>query len=62
MYAVVCDKCGNTAVLAGYDPRNYTHKETGFFRVHIDKTGVNTLDLCPECAEKLLGDVRESEG
>jgi hypothetical protein len=61
MFAIVCDKCGNTAVLENDKSRSNTYKETGFRRVCVDNPFESELDLCEECAKELLGLVRGEE-
>ena len=62
MYAIVCDKCGKTAVVADHKSRIDEYRENGFFRVCLDNPFESKLDLCSECAEKILGLVRGEEG
>jgi hypothetical protein len=61
MLAIVCDKCGKTAVYEDGKSRSKTYKETGFRRVCVDNPFESELDLCEECAKELLGLVRGEE-
>ena len=59
MLAIVCDKCGNTALVENGDSKVKTYQANGYRRVSVDFDPFETeLDLCPECAKDLLGLVR----
>ena len=59
MRAIVCDCCGKTVLLD--DDRHYA-EPTGMHHLTGDILGRSHLDLCDECAEKLIAAVRETEG
>ena len=59
MFAIVCDKCGKTAVLDDGKSRTKASEDVGFCKVFGLSKG--ELDLCTECYEALLGTVRGEE-
>lgn len=47
MFAVICDCCGKTMLLANMDDKKHRY-------TLIDEKKATYLDLCEECAERLV--------
>lgn len=61
MKAIVCDLCGKTELLSD-DP--YRHAPTGFCALVCDRRDEHDfrMDLCEECAGKLIEKARNTRG
>ena len=55
MRAIVCDKCGKVVLIPD---RSNMHNIEGVHQLYSDGLGISKLDLCDECAEELIGAVR----
>lgn len=57
MRAIVCDKCGKVVLIPD---RSNMHNIEGVHQLYSDSLGISKLDLCDECAEELVGSVRNA--
>ena len=56
MKAIVCDKCGHVTLLEDNKPY---YSPTGVYRLVNDRSEVNEIDLCEDCAAELVEAVRK---
>ena len=55
MFAIVCDCCGKTTLLASRDDHEHRYKL-------LNEKSATYLDLCEECAGRLVQAAREQRG